>query len=255
MPRAARRISSTGIYHIMLRGIDCQKIFKDRNDFSRFLIILRECKNRSNYKLYAYCLMPNHVHLLLKSENESIDTIMKSIAGRYASWFNFKYQRKGHLFQDRYKSECVENEEYFLTALRYIMQNPIKAKLESKMGVYTWSSYREYTSGENDLTDVRAVIKMFGNQLNLVQFIKAANDDKVMDTDEDTVYRKNDAKVNEIYRFVTGLQNEADFLKLEENTQKEFMNKMHENGISLVHIARIAGISKSRVYRILKGLA
>ena len=114
----------------MLRGINQQDIFEDEDDYLRFLAIIRECKDISKFELYAYCLMTNHVHLLLKTGEEPLELIFKRIGSRYVYWYNLKYQRIGHLFQDRYKSEAVEDDAYFLTVLRYIMQNPMKAGME-----------------------------------------------------------------------------------------------------------------------------
>ena len=93
MPRHARRISSTGIYHIMLRGINEQQILEEKEDNEKFLNILKECKEISQYKLYAYCLMGNHIHLVIRVEKEPLEIIFKRICGRYAYWYNSKYQR------------------------------------------------------------------------------------------------------------------------------------------------------------------
>jgi len=97
MPRQARKLSSTGIYHVMLRGINQQQIFEDEEDYDKFLQILKECKEVSEFRLLAYCLMGNHVHLLIKQEQERLDTVFRRIAGRYVYWYNVKYRRVGHL--------------------------------------------------------------------------------------------------------------------------------------------------------------
>ena len=133
MPRQARRKSKSGIYHIMLRGINQQQIFEDSEDFEKILQILKDCKAVSEYKLFAYCLMGNHIHLLVQEDKEPIEQVMKRIATRFVYWYNIKYQRVGHLFQDRFKSEPVEDDTYFLTVLRYIHQNPMKAGLSKKL--------------------------------------------------------------------------------------------------------------------------
>ena len=122
MPRSARKKSKTGIYHVMLRGINQQQIFEDNEDSEKFLQILKDCKAISEFKLYAYCLMGNHIHLLIHETEEPIEKFMKRIATRFVYWYNIKYQRVGHLFQDRFKSEPVEDDAYFLTVLRYIHQ-------------------------------------------------------------------------------------------------------------------------------------
>jgi len=127
MPRQARRKSESGIYHIMLRGINQQQIFEDEEDSLRFLETLLKYKEQCGYEIYAYCLMGNHIHILLKEGKENLTLVLKRIAGSYVYWYNWKYRRSGHLFQDRFKSEPVEDDEYFLTVIRYIHQNPIKA--------------------------------------------------------------------------------------------------------------------------------
>ena len=91
MPRTPRRKSESGIYHIMLRGINQQVIFEDELDYAKFLETLETYKAVSEYKIYAYCLMSNHIHLLIKVEKEDLDLIMKRIAGSYVYWYNWKY--------------------------------------------------------------------------------------------------------------------------------------------------------------------
>ena len=90
--------------------------------------------------------MSNHIHLLIREEEESLEQIFKRIGSKYVYWYNVKYQRKGHLFQDRFKSETVENETYFLTVIRYIHQNPVKAGICEKIDDYKYSSFQEYFS-------------------------------------------------------------------------------------------------------------
>ena len=97
--------------------------------------------------------MSNHIHLIVKEENEPIDQIIKRIAGSYVYWYNWKYYRKGHLFQDRFKSEPIEDEEYLLTAIRYIHQNAVKAGIVERIDEYKYSSYNEYVRDESELID------------------------------------------------------------------------------------------------------
>lgn len=110
MPRQARKKSDSGIYHIMMRGINRQIIFQDEEDYSKFLQTLERYKEKSGYKIYAYCLMGNHIHLLLKVDIEPLGQLMRRLCGSYVYWYNRKYQRIGYLFQDRFKSEVVEND-------------------------------------------------------------------------------------------------------------------------------------------------
>lgn len=153
MPRKQREKSGTGIYHVMMRGINHQDIFEDESDYWKFLKLLRmqthpEDKQShqlpAHLTLYAYCLMSNHVHLLVREQDEGLVAPIKSIAISYAQYFNYKYEHSGQLFQDRFKSEPVNDMGYFVTLLRYIHQNPVAAGIASTVGGYTWSSWCEY---------------------------------------------------------------------------------------------------------------
>ena len=144
MPRAAREKSSTGIYHVMLRGINHQIIFEDDEDYQKYLQTLKTYQEKSGYIIYAWCLMGNHLHLLVKEETEDLGIAFKRIGASYVYWYNWKYGRRGHFFQDRFKSEAVEDDSYFLTVIRYIHQNPLKAGIVKDITDYRWSSYGEY---------------------------------------------------------------------------------------------------------------
>ena len=155
MPRTARPIATSGIYHIMLRGINRQDIFTDDTDRQRFLQLLEQLPQDytpigerlpDTCTLYAYCLMSNHVHLLYRQGTEEVDQSMKRLEVSYAQYFNKKYGRTGHFFQDRFKSEPCEDFSYFLTLLRYIHQNPIKAGITHFAEEYPWSSWHEPTT-------------------------------------------------------------------------------------------------------------
>ena len=130
MSRLARIISPTGLYHIVFRGVNKQHIFEEDTDYLKLMQILEELKKEEEFKLHAYCFMSNHVHLLLKEKNAGdISQIMKRLLTKYVMFFNKKYQRSGALIANRYKSQPVEIDEYFLSVIRYIHQNPLKAGL------------------------------------------------------------------------------------------------------------------------------
>ena len=166
MSRKPRVLSLTGIYHVMLRGVNRQQIFEQEEDYRKFIFILRDMVSpRDEFKrplpprcaIYAYCLMSNHVHLLIKEEGERIGEVIKKFATRYAMYYNNKYEHYGHLFQDRFKSEPVNDEAYFLTLLRYIHQNPVAGKLCKHVEDYTWSSWREYSNTAYRMTALCSV--------------------------------------------------------------------------------------------------
>lgn len=147
MPRDARRVSPTGLYHIMLRGIDKMQIFHDDVDCIRYLCLLEQAQQPDRFEVLAYCLMGNHVHLLVRTEKNSaaaLETATKSLGVRYAAHYNGRYDRVGPLFQGRYKSQPVATAGYFLRLLRYIHNNPVAAGLCAAPNAYPWSSYPDY---------------------------------------------------------------------------------------------------------------
>ncbi len=248
MPRLPRLKSESGIYHIMLRGINQQAIFEDEEDYTKFIETLETYKAVSGYKVFAYCLMSNHIHILLKVEKEDIDVIMKRIAGSYVYWYNWKYYRKGHLFQDRFKSEPVENDAYFLTVLRYIHQNPVKASIVETIDEYVYSSYNEYIEGVSSLIDIDFVDSMI-NKESFIEFNNEANNDICLDIDEQK-FRLSDNDAREIIRKVSKCENATEFQALEQNARDKYICKLKSKGLSYRQISRLTGISKGIIEKI-----
>jgi REP element-mobilizing transposase RayT len=145
MPRTARRVSPTGYYHIMMRGNNREKIFRNRDDKWFFLNFLRQLVRDQPVELAAYCIMNNHVHLLVKGELDVLSSLIKRLNLVFAMRYNQKYTRVGHVFQDRYKSQLITDEGYLLRCLRYIHNNPVKAQMVQKAEYYQFSSFHEYT--------------------------------------------------------------------------------------------------------------
>jgi len=176
MPRCARKRSENQIYHIMLRGNNKEEIFIDEEDKSRIIEIIEEKKKFEEYYLYAYCVMDNHLHIIVKECKDTIARIVKRIATSYSYYFNKKYKRIGHVFQERFKSESIEDESYLLTAIRYVHQNPEKAGI-SKLESYRWSSYSDYigkSSKKTNTTDTSEILGIISNNYEqaVQQFIR-----------------------------------------------------------------------------------
>lgn len=163
MPRSARLKSESGIYHVMLRGIDKRNIFMNPADYEKFIESMIKAKEKAKLSVYAYCLMTNHVHILIKQHAEDVGDTVKRIAVSYAQYHNNRYGRTGHLFQNRFLSETVDNYQYFLTAIRYIHQNPVKAGIIKNVGDYKWSSYNEYIDDDKNVIESEFAIGYFKN--------------------------------------------------------------------------------------------
>lgn len=143
MARQARSKSASGIYHVMLRGNERKAVFLDENDKNKFVDIMLQKKDGTAISLYAYCVMDNHVHVVIQEVEQSLDRFMKRIGVTYAAYFNKKYKRVGHVFQDRFRSETIDDEAYLLSVIRYIHRNPFASELSPTTN-YPWSSYPSY---------------------------------------------------------------------------------------------------------------
>ena len=241
MPRQARLKSESGIYHIILRGINHQRIFEDEEDSQKFLNILLEYKSICEYEIYAYCIMGNHIHLLLKEGKESLAQIMKRIGGKYVYWYNGKYKRTGHLFQDRFKSEPVSDDKYFLTVLRYIHHNPVKAGIVNKAEDYMFSSYNEYINS-SDIIDVEFTFELISIE-NFREYHRKSSEDKCLDITEKK-YRVTDEEATVIIKKLTRCENASEFQELDKERRDKLLRKLKEKGLSIRQINRLTGISK-----------
>ena len=251
MARTARKLSSSNIYHVMLRGVNRQAIFEEDEDRFRFLNTVSRCREVSGFSLHAFVLMSNHIHLLIETGSEPLDVIFKRIGTSYAVWYNRKYQRAGHLFQDRFRSESVETDQYYMTVLRYILQNPVKAGMVSHPGDYRWSSYLAYQEGKGMLTDIQFAVHLFGNHEALLEYLEQENDDCVMDEPDHDWRLRDDAAKEKMFR-VTQCGSVSDFQKLDLKEQKEYAGKLYSEGLSMGQIARLTGLSKTTVFRAVK---
>ena len=247
MPRTARKASLSNIYHVMMRGVNRQAIFENDGDRLHFMSVLKECKEISGFRLHAFCLMPNHLHFLIEPAGEPLDLVFRRIGIRYAVWYNRKHQRAGHLFQDRFRSENVENDLYYMTVLRYILQNPMKAGLEPHLGTYRWSSYPAYAKGTGSITDTQYATELFGTRESLIDFVRMGNEDIVMDeTDPEWPLQDDDAK--KIMEQITGCSATEEFRRLDRQLRNEYIRRMYAEKLSIGQIARLAGFSKSTVH-------
>lgn len=248
MPRKARTISRTNIYHIMMRGINRQLIFEDLEDRHQFMAIVKESKEKYGFRLYAFCLMDNHIHMLIDPGEQPLEIIYKRIGSKYAVWYNQKYHRVGQFFQDRFRSENVESQGYFMTVLRYILQNPMKAGMEARPGSYRWSSYRAYAHGSGTITDTQFAIDLFGSRQNLIDFVQQTNDDDVMD-ENPYEWRITDEAGRKIMKRISGCASVPEFQKLDMAEKKVYVREMYLEKMTMGQISRLTGMSKSVIHK------
>ncbi len=153
MPRIVRKISEYNLYHIVLKGNNSQQIFYDDYDYKTFLNILKDACKKYKISIVAYCLMNNHVHLMLKADENNIAMMFKSFGASFVYRYNKRYDRTGGIFNGRYYSKAVNDNEYFVTVIKYIHYNPVKAGICEDINKYKWSSYNSYKNIIDGLVD------------------------------------------------------------------------------------------------------
>ena len=252
MARKPRTKSSSGIYHIILRGINRQNIFEDDEDRMKLLETLAKYKAISQCRIFGYCLMDNHFHILLQEIQEPIGMMIQRISSSYVLWYNAKHERCGHLFQERFRSEPVGTDAYFLTVLRYIHQNPVKAKLVKDVAEYKWSSYNEYTL-ERQIVDTEYTLPMFADKPDnavecFEQFSREANVDTCLEIPAIKVTVSDDDLRKKV-RHQFGME----VIKVCHETrekQDDIVRAMKAvDGANIRQIARITGLSSTRVWK------
>ncbi|WP_433747954.1 transposase [Falsibacillus pallidus] len=251
MPRRARSKSSTSIYHLIMRGVNRQSIFEDDEDRTRFLETISRFKKNNSFQLYSYCLMNNHVHLLMKEGADSISTAVQKISSSYVYFYNEKYERSGHLFQERFKSEDINNMRYFLTVLRYIHQNPLRAGLSPSVFNSPWTSIHEYEK-RYTFVDTEFPLSLFSSNKKKAyelfhQHMQTLTDDECLEYR--IKVRLTDDELRE-HMQAFGIRSGSDLQKLERTQRNTILTRLIQiEGVSIRQLSRITGISKSVIHR------
>jgi REP element-mobilizing transposase RayT len=148
MARKKRCIIAGFCYHVMLRGTGGQDIFRDKEDYVRFCLLLQYASEMYDLQVLGFCFMGNHFHLIIQPQHKDLSSGMHALAFRYAQYFNNKYNRQGHLYQGRYKAILVQTGIYLRRLVRYVHLNPVRAGMVYQPEGYIWSSYRAYIGQE-----------------------------------------------------------------------------------------------------------
>jgi len=263
MPRYPRKYSKTGIYHIMLRGNERKDIFIDKQDKKKFIKTVIQKKTDEAFKLYAYCIMDNHVHLVIKEQKEPISRIVKKITTSFAYYFSNKYKRVGHLFQDRYKSETIEDEPYLLSVIRYIHNNPEKAGI-SKKERYKWSSYPNYIEilkKTIELPEIKEILEIFSldTKKALKEFINYSNkyeEKNFLEMKKIIESEINEENVEEyINEYLKSRSSKKENLKKRENVEERenlVQQLLRKSNFSRRKIAILIGVNREAVRKVSK---
>lgn len=260
MPRHQRILSETGTYHIMMRGNKRKNLFRSDDDKKQFLQILYDKKKETGFTVYAFCLMDNHIHMLIKASEESLATTMKRINASYAVYFNQKYQRVGHLFQDRFKSEPIENDQYLMAVVRYIHNNPVKAGIVISLEQYKWSSYNYYLMPgniESRSIDTEFILSLFSNNQQqaiqeFIRFSMETDHNKYLDVTDKVICTLPEGQIylDEYLNKEWQGKHIAELIAKMETRKEIIAHLRGRTGLSIRQIADLLGIKRGSVQNV-----
>ena len=244
MPRKARQISISGYSHVICRGIERQIIFREQRDGCYFLKKLEILSCETEVNICAYCLMDNHVHLLVYDSADNLAIFMKRLETSYANYFNKKYDRCGHLFQNRYGCERIEDEKYLLTVFRYILNNPVKAGICKDASSYRWSSYYDYINKSGFI------------KCDLIHELLSSNDiDEFLNREQgdqplEIIDRISDDEAKMILDEVLESEGYSMIHIHVKETRNRIIVNLKEKGLSVRQISKLTGLNRGMIQRI-----
>lgn len=258
MPRNIRKFGLKRINHVVIRGINKQDIFLDNQDKEKFIKEIKNTKEKYHYELYAYVIMPNHVHMQIYDKEENMSSIMNSLQTRYVNYFNKKYERVGHLLQDRYFNKIIEDNNYFSSTIRYIHKNPERAFLDRREE-YKWSSYNEYIKNDNSLVDIDMFLDLLDTNRKVAlekfkDYHKIDKEDKFLDYIKYELQNKlTDEQLIEALKDKLKIQNIQTLQRYNSRAIKELLKEIiNIPYISINQLSRVTGINRKLLSNIKK---
>ena len=246
MPRKQRIISDSGYTHIIMRGNGKQILFEEDADYRFFISSMKRFSKETGIAVCAYCLMNNHVHMLVYDNNGTLPLFMKKLGVSYAKYFNEKYERSGHLFQGRYLSESIDSERYLLAVFRYILNNPVKAGL-SDASKYKWSSYSAF-GDNNSFVDTHIMELMLGDKDKYDAFLGIEEKTECMEHES---IKRDDKWAVQTMRNACGINSWSEIEMADTSRRNEAIRQMRQAGISVRQIERITGVGRGVIQRLM----
>jgi REP element-mobilizing transposase RayT len=234
----------------MLRGINQTQLFYDDLDRETFLDRLFRYKQQCGFCLYAYSLMGNHVHMLLKPEDTILPAIIQRLTLSYSHYYNTRYDRKGYLFQGRYRCLAVQDDSYFFSVLRYIHNNPVEAGLP----INYWTSYDEYMD-KPVIVDTTLALGMLGDsppkaRKAFSELMLSSGDGNASPIEQQLLPRLLDARAVEIIKTTGAVDYPGRLAELEPTEQKKLVALLRGQGISVRQLSRLTGISRGIIQKV-----
>lgn len=251
MARQPRKYSETGWYHIMVKGVGNQIIFEDDYDRLKFIELMVYFCKQLNVSVLAYCLMENHVHLLIKDQNCNVSLFMKKLEMTYAYYFNVKYRREGPLFNGRFRSEAIDDDVYLKTVFRYILRNPEKAGV-CKYQEYKWNSYYEiYGKVRRKITDIEFLMAIFGGENEIIHFLNVPDETNIcLEITKKVFYGLDDETAKKIIRKKLHIKSGVLIRAFDRIRRNHSIKILKAAGLSVRQLERLTGVSRGVVQQI-----
>ena len=243
MPRPPRKISEYGYMHIYTRGVSKQILFEERKDYAFYVRLLKQFSEENHIVICAFCLMENHVHLLIFDEENNVSHFMQQLNMNYAGYFNRKYERTGPLFDGRFKSIPIENESYLLTVFRYVLNNPPGAAI-CPAAEYEYSSYNRYGRADS-FVDTSVFQELLGSWEEYVEFINSKYENCL----ELEGYPRNDEWAKSVIQDMFQVESGTALKSFDFKSRNEALRLLKERGLTIKQIERLTGINRNIVQR------
>lgn len=244
MPHQARKKSGTGYYHVVPKGMHDQILFSSDADRQNYVDLLGKAKIENGILIHAYCLMDNHVHLVVEDTQDQLASFVKQVHEHYGMYFANKTGRQGGIFQRRYWSEPIDKESHLLSAVRYVHANPAVAGI-CPASIYEWSSAKDYL-GRDGISDARTVLDMCGGLDGFIDFSRSSNWTAVPFPGSRLKRHLTDSEAAAIARTVLG----TDGLLLgseDAASRKQKLMTLYAQGFTISQLVRLTGLGRKEI--------
>lgn len=250
MPHSQRKHGESGFYHVVAKGDGSQILFENDKDRKRYISILAESGAEYDVELHSYCLMSNHVHLLVKDKAQELSVFMKQLNESYAMYFAKRTHRVGRVFQRPFWSEPIETDAYFLSALRYIHANPEPARI-CRTQDYAWSSYQAYLTG-SQIVKTDLALGMLGGIRQFEKFSSSGGGYAKPFKDSKLLRHHSSDELASIAVASLGRDTLGSLRSMMPKDRNPLIKLLSEKGFSAVEISCVTGLGLSSVYRALR---
>ena len=239
MGRGLRRISVSGYYHLISRGNNKQILYESPDDYRYYLSKMGKYSREADVVINAFCLMENHVHILVNDPHGNVSAMMRNLNGCYSKYYNQKYGRIGQLYQGRFLSEPIETETALFIVFRYILNNPRKAGI-CPASQYRWSSYKAYF-GNYPSIDLSFVRDRLPTAESYRQYIDTPNEDECLEYEN---FTNQDDYALDVIRSTLEIKTGTELQSWEKSRRNEALRALKAKGLSIRRLERLTGVGR-----------